>query len=108
PTTLTSETDELLRTLDTYKTASAKNTKGAQFLGVHLEGPYFAMSQRGAQDPRYIRNPKPEEYREIIRHSTDIKRWSSAPELDGAIDFAHYVKSNGILLALAHTDATYE
>lgn len=108
PTTLTSETDELLRTLDTYKTANSKNTRGAQFLGVHLEGPYFAMSQRGAQDPRYIRNPKPEEYREIISHSTDIKRWSAAPELEGAVDFAHYVKSNGILLALAHTDATYE
>src|SRR5690606_34395518 len=58
PTTLTSETDELLRTLDTYKSANHKNTNGAQFLGVHLEGPYFAMNQRGAQDPRYIRNPQ--------------------------------------------------
>lgn len=108
PTTLTSETDELLRTLDIYKTANEKNTRGAQFLGVHLEGPYFAMTQRGAQDPRYIRNPKPEEYQRVIEHSTDIKRWSAAPELDGALEFARYVKSNGILVALAHTDATYE
>lgn len=108
PTTLTSETEELLRTLDIYKSANRNNTKGAQFLGVHLEGPYFAMNQRGAQDPRYIRNPKPEEYREIIQHSKDIKRWSAAPELDGALTFAQYVKSNGILVALAHTDATYE
>lgn len=108
PTTLTSETEELLRTLDIYKSANRNNTKGAQFLGVHLEGPYFAMNQRGAQDPRYIRNPKPEEYREIIQHSKDIKRWSAAPELDGALAFAQYAKSNGILVALAHTDATYE
>lgn len=108
PTTLTSETDELLRTLDTYRSANNKNTKGAGFLGVHLEGPYFAMNQRGAQDPRYIRNPQPDEYREIIAHSKDIKRWSAAPELEGSIEFGRYVKSNGILVALAHTDATYE
>ncbi|MBW7889988.1 MAG: N-acetylglucosamine-6-phosphate deacetylase [Chitinophagaceae bacterium] len=108
PTTLTSETDELLHTLDIYKSAKEKNNKGAQFLGMHLEGPYFAMNQRGAQDPRYIRNPVPEEYQKIISYSSDIKRWSAAPELDGALAFARYVKSNGILVALAHTDATYE
>jgi N-acetylglucosamine-6-phosphate deacetylase len=26
-----------------------------------LEGPYFAYAFRGAQDPRYLRNPAPEE-----------------------------------------------
>ena len=108
PTTLTSETPELLRTLDIYKSASKKNSSGAQFLGMHLEGPYYSMNKRGAQDPRYIRNPRPEEYREIIAHSTDIKRWSAAPELDGSLEFARYVKSNDILVALAHTDATYD
>jgi len=108
PTTLTSETDELLHTLDIYKSAKDRNTRGSQFLGMHLEGPYFAMNQRGAQDPRYIRNPIPEEYQKIIGYSSDIKRWSAAPELDGALAFARYVKSNGILVALAHTDATYE
>jgi len=108
PTTLTSEVDELLHTLDVYKTANAKNCNGAQFLGIHLEGPYFAMSQRGAQDSRYIRNPDPKEYKRIIAYSKDIKRWSAAPELAGAIEFGRYVTSHGILLALAHTDATYE
>jgi N-acetylglucosamine-6-phosphate deacetylase len=86
-----------------------KNTGGAQFLGMHLEGPYISMNQRGAQDPAYIRNPDPEEYEDIIRASgQDIKRWSAAPELPGAITFAHYLKSNGILPSLAHTDAIYE
>lgn len=81
---------------------------GAQFLGMHLEGPYFAMSQRGAQDPRYIRNPDPEEYKDILSRSSDIKRWSAAPELKGAIEFGNYLRSKGILVAMAHTDAIYE
>lgn len=108
PTTLTSEKKDLLKTLELYEKADKKNINGAQFLGMHLEGPYFAMSQRGAQDPRYIRDPDPAEYKDVIAHSNVIKRWSAAPELKGAIPFAKYLKSKGILAALAHTDAIYE
>lgn len=108
PTTLTSEKEELLHTLELYEQANARNQAGAQFLGIHLEGPYFAMSQRGAQDPRYIREPDPAEYKDIIAHSASIKRWSAAPELKGAIAFGQYLRSKGILAAVAHTDAIYE
>lgn len=108
PTTLTSEKEDLLHTLVLYEQANKKNTAGAQFLGVHLEGPYFAMNQRGAQDPRYIRDPDPEEYKDILFRSDAIKRWSAAPELKGAIAFGQYVRSKGILAAVAHTDAHYE
>ena len=108
PTTLTSEKQGLLDTLDIYEQANRKNQNGSQFLGMHLEGPYFAMNQRGAQDPRYIRDPDPEEYKAVIAHSRSIRRWSAAPELKGAIEFAHYLQQHGILAALAHTDAIYE
>jgi len=108
PTTLTSELDELYNTLELYKQANKNNTNGAQFLGMHLEGPYFAMTQRGAQDPRYIRNPDPKEYMDILSRSNDIKRWSAAPELKGAIEFGNHLRSKGILVAMAHTDAIYE
>ena len=108
PTTLTSEKEDLLQTLSLYNQADKNNVLGAQFLGMHLEGPYFAMNQRGAQDPRYIRNPVSEEYKDIIAHSNIITRWSAAPELKGAIEFGKYLKSKGILAAIAHTDAIYE
>jgi N-acetylglucosamine-6-phosphate deacetylase len=77
-------------------------------MGIHLEGPYFAMNQRGAQDPKYIRDPDPAEYEYIISQSNSIRRWSAAPELKGDIAFARYLKSKGILVSLAHTDAIYE
>jgi N-acetylglucosamine-6-phosphate deacetylase len=77
-------------------------------LGMHLEGPYFAQSQRGAQDPRYIRDPDVAEYTEVLNYSKSIKRWSAAPELKGAIEFARYLESKGVLAALAHTDASYD
>ncbi|MCW3116285.1 MAG: nagA [Chitinophagaceae bacterium] len=108
PTTLTSSKEEMLQTLAIYEEAARNNINGAQFLGMHLEGPYFAMSQRGAQDPRYIRDPDPEEYKDILSRSSCIKRWSAAPELKGAIEFGRYIKARGILPAVAHTDAIYE
>jgi len=108
PTTLSSDKAGILQSLSVYEAANVKNTRGAQFLGMHLEGPYFAMNQRGAQDPRYIRDPDPEEYEDIIRQSSVIKRWSAAPELNGALDFGRYLRSKGILAAVAHTDAIYE
>ena len=108
PTTLTSAKEDMLTTLEIHDQASKENVDGAQFMGIHLEGPYFAMNQRGAQDPRYIRDPDPKEYEYMISRSTAIKRWSAAPELKGAILFGRYLKSKGILAALAHTDAVYE
>jgi N-acetylglucosamine-6-phosphate deacetylase len=108
PTTLTADRQGILKTLDVYEQAHAKNKLGAQFLGLHLEGPYFSMNQRGAQDPRYIRDPDPNEYLEILNHSQSIKRWSAAPERKGAIDFGKVLCERGILPSMAHTDAIYE
>lgn len=108
PTTLTSEKENLLETLKLYEQANKRNKSGAQFIGMHLEGPYFAMNQRGAQDPRYIRDPDPAEYKEILARSSSVKRWSAAPELNGAIEFGKYITSKGVLAAVAHTDAIYE
>ena len=42
------------------------NLSECNVLGVHLEGPYFSYKFRGAQDPKHLRNPSPEEYMEIL------------------------------------------
>ncbi len=118
PTTLSCEREDLLQTLDTYEqivnrhqpgvASSGIARPGASFIGMHLEGPYFAMNQRGAQDPRYIRDPDPDEYKSLIARYPCIRRWSAAPELKGASEMAEYCRAKGILAALAHTDAVYE
>jgi N-acetylglucosamine-6-phosphate deacetylase len=108
PTTLTGPTEEIAKTLETFDKAVPFNNSGAQMMGMHLEGPYFAMNQRGAQDPKWIRNPDAEEYQFIVSRSNSIRRWSAAPELKGALEFGDYIKSHGILPSIAHTDAVYE
>lgn len=108
PTTLTTTTDRLEETLQSYESVKKYAKDGADLLGIHLEGPYFAQSQRGAQDPRYIRNPDPDEYKALIDKYKSIVRWSAAPELEGALAFGEYLVANDIIAAIAHTDAIYE
>ncbi|MET3877245.1 N-acetylglucosamine-6-phosphate deacetylase [Chitinophaga sp. OAE865] len=108
PTTLSCDKQDLLDTLRIYEQADKQNHRGATFAGLHIEGPYFSMQQKGAQDPRYIRDPDPEEYTEILSRSNSIKRWSAAPELPGALAFGRYLTGRNILAALAHTDAVYD
>lgn len=108
PTTLAGDLEETIQLLDLYQQADKNNTNGSQFLGMHLEGPYFAMSQKGAQNPLYIRNPDPKEYEMIISRYPFIKRWSAAPELEGALEFGKYITSRGIIAAIAHSDASYD
>lgn len=108
PTTLTAEKAHIYTVLETYTQALFQNKKGASWLGLHLEGPYLAMGQRGAQDPQHIRNPDEREYKDILAYSPHIIRWSAAPELPGALEFATYLRSKGVIPSLAHTDALFE
>lgn len=103
-TTLASRNDEVIKLLKNLPNEN-DDLNGARILGVHLEGPYFAMEQRGAQDPKYIRLPDVQEANEILSHSNRIYRWSIAPELAGVDQLASLLNSKGILLSLAHTNA---
>ncbi len=107
PTTLASNNEELFEFFKVYEN-SKNSLKGARFGGLHLEGPYFAYEFRGAQDPKYLRSPTRAEYMQILDNCADIKRWSLAPELEGADEMACELVKRGIIPSIAHTSAIYE
>ena len=108
PTTLTSTNEELMTTFTVYRKAKEMNINGSQFIGLHLEGPYFSPKQCGAQDPNCLKKPQAEEYNAILEASKDIIRWSVAPELEGALALGQTLQQHHILPSIAHTDAIYE
>lgn len=114
PTTLTCSDDDLFLFLKNLKSVRNKQISGsingiAKMPGTHLEGPYFDMVEKGAQDPRYIQNPNPEHYNRILEEAEGlIKRWSVAPELPGAMQFIDTIAKEGILVSAGHTAATYD
>ena len=109
PTTLSASTGELVRSIAAFKEARALMAQEQCQPGMHLEGPYFAMNQKGGQDPRYIRDPDPAEYRRIVELADGaIVRWSIAPERHGAMEMGDYLTAHGIWPTIGHTDATYD
>lgn len=108
PTFASGDMGEVLKAIRIYERCKHMPRNGANFLGLHLEGPYFSISKAGAQDLRYIKNPDKAEYLCFLEETDDIIRWSAAPELPGALEFARDMVKAGVLPAIAHSDATYE
>ena len=110
PTTLTSSDEELFAFLDNLKSAQKNRSNNeCRMPGAHLEGPYFNMDQKGAQDPRYIIPPKKEHYMKVLEKADGvIKRWSVAPEVDGAMEFIHDVSRMGVVISGGHTKADFD
>lgn len=107
PTATSGEFEATLALDRTLEEANALNKHGADMPGLHLEGPYFAYGQRGAQDPRHLRNPEPAEYNRVLDECRHILRWSVAPELPGALGLGDELKKRGILAAIGHSDALW-
>lgn len=108
PTIMTANTEALYETIEAYREAQKRNDCGASMGGIHIEGPYFNPAKAGAQDRRYIRNPKREEYCEILDRCPEIVRWDFAPELEGTVEFAKELTSRGVIASIAHTEASFE
>ena len=110
PTSLTSEDFELEALFNSICTVKASpEYERLPFVpGVHLEGPYVAPVMAGAQDPKYIKSPTPEDWRKIVRMADgEILIWTVAPELDGAIEMARELRKEGILFSAGHSEAKY-
>jgi len=77
--------------------------------GIHLEGPYLSHAKCGAHDPTLLRNPQLDEIKEIVEIGQGhIRMVTLAPELPGAVSAIEYLRSQGVAVALGHSDATEE
>lgn len=85
-----------------------ESAPGARIMGLHLEGNYLNKVMCGGQNPDYLSLPDEHEYKTLLNETSCIKRWSAAPELPGAVDFARFATAQGVLVSLAHTVADYD
>jgi N-acetylglucosamine-6-phosphate deacetylase len=81
---------------------------GAQVLGAHLEGPYFSIEQRGAQDPAHIRTPDDGTPELLLARYPVMRIMSFAPELPGALELTRRITALGIVAAAGHSSAREE
>lgn len=107
-TTLTAPMKKITEAVKVIESVKGKRLSGAEVLGAHIEGPYFSMEQRGAQNPKFLKEPEPEEYMKLLNESDCILRVSAAPELRGGLELGRELKRRKILASIGHTNATYQ
>ncbi len=101
--------EDMLKAAKATKTAMDRGTKGAEVLGIHLEGPSFSPKKPGAADPRWLRRPDIREFDRIMRESNNaVKLVTIAPELDGALEFIKHITRRGVVASVGHSYATYD
>ncbi len=107
PTSMTLSAEELSKIF--ANVAACKQTVGGAYIhGVNMEGPYIAMSKKGAQNGAYVRNPDKEEFLRLYNDCGGvIKVVDIAPECDGAEQFVKEVQPI-CPVSIAHTAAGYD
>jgi N-acetylglucosamine-6-phosphate deacetylase len=108
PTTLTASTERLNEVVAMIGEKYAK-VQGAKIKGIFLEGPFFTEKYKGAQNTKYFCDPsieKLENWQDQSGHF--IKKIALAPEREGVKTFIEHAVNDGVAVALAHSDATYD
>ena len=110
PTTVTSsikDTAKALKNVSEYNKQYLK--EGTEILGVHLEGPFINVRQKGAQREDLIIPLSVEVMEKFIEKSDGlIKIVTYAPELDKNFKFTSFLKNKGIIPSVGHSLADYE
>ena len=96
--------------------AGDNNCGGANILGLHLEGPFFAPSKAGAHPMQHIRDPVggmesvQETYGSAkLREDFGVAIVTIAPEREGAAEVIQTLSNQqGIVVSMGHSDATLQ
>jgi N-acetylglucosamine-6-phosphate deacetylase len=81
----------------------------AEVLGIHFEGPFISPLRRGVHPAEWIKPPSAELLDNFLRAARGNARiLTIAPEVFGAIPCIDAARKAGLVVAMGHTDVTYE
>lgn len=92
--------EEELKVLKSLKDATSE---GAEYLGVHMEGPYLSKEYKALMNETYLRNPVISELDEMLEANPNIKVMTIAPEREGMEEFIPYLVRKSIVPMIGHT-----
>jgi N-acetylglucosamine-6-phosphate deacetylase len=107
PTTWAATGDAINHVIDTVSGMMGPVAKGAEILGVHLEGPYLNPKHSGAQDVKLVRPADRKEAQKFL-DSGIVRLITMAPEFPENEWLIKECVRRGITVSLGHTAATYD
>lgn len=107
---LTDTPEQTLWCIDEYNKWKTLEHKGAEIIGIHLEGPFLASEYKGAM-PEHLLKKAPD--LELVKRYQDaasgaVRYMTISPELEGMPEFIRDVSGLGIKVAIGHSGASYE
>jgi N-acetylglucosamine-6-phosphate deacetylase len=85
------------------------NSPSAEILGIHFEGPFLSTMRRGVHPPEWLTQPSVELLGRLLSAARGKGRiLTLAPELPGTAPCIDAALASSLVVALGHTDATYE
>lgn len=107
-TSVTAPVEQLVRMMDTVREHLDRDNSVCKIQGVHLEGPYLSLKNKGAQHESYLRVPAKDSYQFILDNSDIVKTVTIAPELAGAVEMTRALTGKGIVVCGGHDDGQKE
>jgi N-acetylglucosamine-6-phosphate deacetylase len=84
-------------------------TPGGNVLGSHLEGPFLSARRSGAQNESHMIDPDRDVLDRLVEAADgSLRMVTLAPELEGALELIGPLRQQGVIVAMGHSDATYE
>ncbi|WP_078578067.1 N-acetylglucosamine-6-phosphate deacetylase [Salipaludibacillus agaradhaerens] len=109
-TTITQQPEAKLKALKVVKEVILQQDKrGAEILGVHLEGPFISKKRAGAQPAEFIQQADTAPFQAFQEASGHyIKLVTMAPEEDPSGKLISLLCDQQIIASIGHSDATYD
>ncbi|WP_427170104.1 N-acetylglucosamine-6-phosphate deacetylase [Fusobacterium nucleatum] len=108
-TTLTSSKEILKDILKVAANLQDKDIEGANIFGVHMEGPYFSVEYKGAQNDKYIKPAGIKELEEYLSVKEGlVKLFSISPHNQENLEAIKYLTDRGVIASVGHSVASYE
>jgi N-acetylglucosamine-6-phosphate deacetylase len=112
-TTVTASPDDTCRSVEGIARFITQQPKTddprAEVLGVHYEGPFLNKARRGVHPAEWLQAPSTELLERLLQCASGNARiLTLAPELLGAVPCIEAAHTAGVVVAMGHTDATYE
>ena len=112
-TTVTAAPDDIVRSVEGiagYITNQHRSEDPrAEVVGIHYEGPFISSVRRGVHPPEWVTLPNKDLLDRMVTAAAGNARiLTIAPELLGAMPCIDAARKDGIVVAMGHTDATYE
>ncbi len=107
-TTLTSSKEELINVLKIAADLQNKEIDGATIFGVHMEGPYFDIEYKGAQNEKYMKPATEKEIKDYLDVKPGlVKMMSLSPHTEQSIETVKFLKENGVIVSVGHSAAKF-